>query len=328
MSQDRGPTIFAAVAAVGLAIGFLVVKWIPYGSRLSERDIAFGPSLLLAPPVDFAFRYVGGIWPAVVLGLLVATSVETLVPRDWLRRLLGKATRSSAALGGIVALPAMLCSCCAAPVAIGMRRSGVTVGAAMAFWIGSPMLNPAVLAFLLIALPWPYAAVRLVAGLILVFALCPLFDRLVPVTTAVGSGPAAAVEPSAGRWLHTLGRYALTLLPEYLLLVVALGVARAALLPTMAPGIANDPLGLGAAAALGTLFVIPTAGEIPIARALLSAGVGAAPVAALVVTLPAVSLPSLVLMRRGVPLRALTLASLSVALLGIAAGGVAAAVGL
>lgn len=319
-----GPLGFVAVAAVGL----LLVKWAPYADRLVEGDVRFGDSLLHAPPVEFALRYFEGVWTAMVLGLLLAASVETLIPRDWLRAVLGRATARAAALGGIAALPAMMCSCCAAPVAVGMRRSGASIGAAMAFWIGSPTLNPAVLAFLALALPWQYAALRLVAGLVLVFGLCALLNALFP---AVPAGPLAAVgevPPSLTRWLRALGRYAALLLPEYLVVVLAVGVLRATILPSVPEGVANDPLALGIAAGLGTLFVIPTAGEIPIAQALLALGVGPGPVAALLVTLPALSLPSLLMMRRAVPVRALLVASGSVALTGAAAGLAAIALAL
>lgn len=319
-----GPLGFVAVAAVGL----LLVKWAPYAGRLVESDVRFGNSLLLAPPVEFAFRYFEGVWTAMVLGLLLAASVETLIPRDWLRTVLGRATARAAALGGIAALPAMMCSCCAAPVAVGMRRSGASIGAAMAFWIGSPTLNPAVLAFLALALPWQYAALRLVAGLVLVFGLCALLNALFPAVPAAPLAAVGEVPPSLTRWVRALGRYAALLLPEYLVVVLAVGVLRATILPSVPEGVANDPLALGIAAGLGTLFVIPTAGEIPIAQALLALGVGPGPVAALLVTLPAVSLPSLLMMRRAVPVRALLVASASVALTGAAAGLAAIALAL
>lgn len=324
LARWSGPLAFAAIAMVGL----LVVKWSPSANRLIEHNTAFGSSLLLAPPIEFALRYVDNVWPAIVLGLLLAASVEMFVPRSWLHGLLGKATPGAAALGGIAALPVMLCSCCAAPVAVGMRRSGVSIGAAMSFWIGSPTLNPAVLAFLALALPWPYAALRLGAGLILVFVLCPLLNAFFPSASTASVGPVHDIPPSPGRWLRALVRYAAAILPEYIVLVVAVGVLRATLLPSVPQGIANDPLALGLAAGLGTLFVIPTAGEIPIAQALLSLGVGPGPVAALLVTLPAVSLPSLVMMRRGVPIHALLIAYGSVALVGAAAGLLAIALAL
>ena len=58
-------------------------------------------------------------------------------------------------------------------------------------------------------------------------------------------------------------------------------------------------------AAAGTLFVIPTAGEVPIVQVLQQFGLGGAGAAALLITLPAVSLPSLAMLGRALPTRAL-----------------------
>jgi hypothetical protein len=41
----------------------------------------------------------------------------------------------------------MMCTCRAAPVAAALRRTGVPTSVAVAYWLGNPLLNPAVLAF-------------------------------------------------------------------------------------------------------------------------------------------------------------------------------------
>ena len=51
-------------------------------------------------------------------------------------------------------------------------------------------------------------------------------------------------------------------------------------------------------AVVGTLLVIPTAGEIPILQGLAIAGVAAGPIGALLITLPAVSLPGIAMVGR------------------------------
>ncbi|NHC47257.1 hypothetical protein [Motilibacter aurantiacus] len=75
------------------------------------------------------------------------------------------------------------------------------------------------------------------------------------------------------------------------------------------------------AVVLGTLLVVPTAGEIPIAQGLRAAGLGNGAVGALLIVLPAVSLASMVMVARalGWPV---TLATAAV----VAAGGAVAAV--
>lgn len=311
---------FAALAVAGLAL----VKWWPYGRRFASADLSFGRSLLDAPPLEYATRYVGLVWPAMVLGILLAAAVESLLPRSWLVSLLGRVSLRSSALGGLTALPAMMCSCCAAPVAVGLRRSGVSSGAALAFWIGSPTLNPAVLAFLLFTLPWQFAVLRLVAGVVLVFGVCHLVSRLAPGATA--TLPVAEGGPQ--RFLPAVTRYTLTLVPEWIALGVVLGFARAWLLPAIPATTSAEALPLALAAVGGTLFMIPTAGEIPIAQALLASGFGAGVVAALVVTLPAISLPSIAMVWRAFGARVLVPTAALVAAIGALTGTAAIALGL
>jgi|GEM_PF-4626093 len=76
----------------------------------------------------------------------------------------------------------------------------------------------------------------------------------------------------------------------------------------------------------GTMFIIPTAAEIPIIQSMMSFGLGVGPAAALLVTLPAVSLPSLYIVRNAFPARVLVMATFAVALLGVLSGVLAALV--
>lgn len=74
-------------------------------------------------------------------------------------------------------------------------------------------------------------------------------------------------------------------------------------------------------AAIGTLFVIPTAGEIPIIQGLALLGVGLGPVGALILTLPALSLPSMLMVRRAFPARVIAATGASVFVLGLVGSG-------
>ncbi len=70
----------------------------------------------------------------------------------------------------------------------------------------------------------------------------------------------------------------------------------------------------------GLIFVIPTAGEVPIVQAMLALGVGAGPAAALMMTLAPVSVPSLAMTGRVFPIRVLGLIAAAVLVTGIIAG--------
>jgi uncharacterized membrane protein YraQ (UPF0718 family) len=69
--------------------------------------------------------------------------------------------------GGAVALHSLMCTCCTAPVAIGLRSRGAPLTASLAYWVGT-VLNPAVLVFLFLVAPWQLGVVRLVVGAMLI----------------------------------------------------------------------------------------------------------------------------------------------------------------
>ncbi len=81
-------------------------------------------------------------------------------------------------------------------------------------------------------------------------------------------------------------------------------------------------------AAAGTLFVIPTAGEVPIIQVLQQFGLGGAGAAALLITLPTVSLPSLAMLARALPLRAIVVLALGTFAFGLLAAAAAVAFGI
>jgi uncharacterized protein len=117
----------------------------------------------------FASAYVQAVWKALVAALLISAAVQSLVPRRWLLRVLNRRGRvASAVAGGLCSTPSMMCTCCTAPVAVTLRRSGVSTAAALAYWLGNPLLNPAVLVFLVFVAPWQWTATRVVVGVLIV----------------------------------------------------------------------------------------------------------------------------------------------------------------
>jgi hypothetical protein len=81
--------------------------------------------------------------------------------------------------GGLCSTPSMMGTCCTAPVAVTLRRSGVSTAAALAYWLGNPLLNPAVLVFLVFVAPWQWTATRVVVGVLIVVGGSALVARLV-----------------------------------------------------------------------------------------------------------------------------------------------------
>lgn len=335
--------IFLLTAVLGLAF----VKWFPYYQRafFAASHHSIGTSILTgvaaSPPrpslgaaLDYAWVYGKAIWQAMVLGLLLGSAVQVLIPAQWITKVFGTTGFRSVAAAGLLALPGMMCTCCAAPVVAGLRASRASPGAAVAFWLGNTMLNPATLVFLGFVLGWHWTLLRLALGLLMVFGLGYLINRLVgSVQTRAVHLPQAdefgpQEDPSVlARWFKLMLQMALRLLPEYAILVLLLGAARAWLFPHLGPDIGNELIWIGAFALAGALFVIPTAGEVPIVQAMLLLGVGAGPAAALLLTLPPISAPSIAMLLPSLGWRVLALVAVSVVALGAAASLIAVALG-
>jgi uncharacterized protein len=336
-----GIILFLLIAVIGL----FYVKWFPYYNRafIAQAHHSIGHSILMgdaaqAPvpsfqsALDYAFAYGKAIWQAMVLGLLLGSAVQELLPRNWIARLLGTTGFGSVVAGGLLSVPGMMCTCCAAPVVVGLRKSQASTGAALAFWLGNSVLNPATLIFMGFVLGWQWTGLRLGLGLILVFGTGSLLNRAVRPEEAQAakaqldsSLTGTDQAPSFFRWLKKLGSMTVRLIPEYLVLVLLLGAARAWLFPHISPAVGNQIGWIVAMAIAGMVFVIPTAGEVPIIQAMLSLGMGAGPAGALLMTLAPISLPSLVMTRKVFPLRVIAGVVGAVVAIGVVSGLLAVA---
>ncbi|HVZ05690.1 permease [Hyphomicrobium sp.] len=342
-----GVVAFLAISIVGL----FYVKWFPYYNRsfVAAAQHSIGDSILMGkaatPPapsleaaVGYAFAYGKAIWQAMVLGLLMGSAVQALLPAGWVARLLGKTSFSTVVVAGALSIPSMMCTCCAAPIVVGLRARQASPGAAIAYWLGNTVLNPAALVFLGFVLGWNWAALRILLGLLMVFGIGHLVNKMVTSKEAAEAdaelvklvAKSEELRTAANifvRWLDIFFRMAIRLIPEYIVIVLVIGAARAWLFPTIGPEIGNDVWWIVAFAIAGMLFVIPTAGEVPIVQAMLSLGMGVGPAGALLMTLPPVSLPSLAMVGRSFRPQILMFVASAVVVFGIVGGLLAVALG-
>lgn len=95
------------------------MKWSPYYDRafVAADTHSIGQSILMgtqsAPPapsmqaaLDYAVAYGLAIWKAMVLGLLLGSGVQALLPRAWILRMLGGTGLGSVVAGGLLSCPA------------------------------------------------------------------------------------------------------------------------------------------------------------------------------------------------------------------------------
>ena len=337
LSAWGGIVSFIALAIVGL----FYVKWSPYyatalvaaqdhtlGASMVSGNLPASPEVSLQAGFAYSIAYLKAIWQALLLGLALGAGIAVLLPRARFSQFFAGWKGSLRATG--FAIPSMMCTCCGAPIAVGMIDAGAGASSALVYWLANPILNPAALVFIGFVLGWQWAALRLFVGVALVFVLANLAARFVSTDW---HPPGAAIRPdnTNGPFLLAWGdgflRLAVQLVP-CAVLVFALGMIRAWFFPAMTPAIGHSFWLAPVLAAAGTLFVIPTAAEVPIVQVLQQFGLGGSGAAALLITLPAVSLPSLAMLGRALPMRALIVLGFGTFVFGLFAAVAAATLGL
>jgi len=211
--------------------------------------------------------------PWLLLGLLGAAALHVLVPRRVVRR---SFTGPLGVLRAVaVGVPLPLCSCSVIPAGIGLKRSGASDGAAMGFMISTPQNGVDSVLVSASLLGWPFALLKVVAALVTGVIGGLWVERI--GGTAAGA-PDLAEEPAAPRTLAGALDHALDILGTiwpWLALGVAISAAIEVFVPVDALASLSGAGGLWAAllalAVSLPLYVCAT-GSVPIAAALVGAG--------------------------------------------------------
>jgi uncharacterized membrane protein YraQ (UPF0718 family) len=185
-SARGGIVFFFALAIVGL----FYVKWSPYfttalvaaqdhtlGASIVSGNLPASPGVSLQAGLAYSVAYLKAIWQALLLGLALGAGIEVLLPHARLSQLFvgSKGPLRATAF----AIPSMMCTCCGAPIAVGMIEAGAGAFPALVYWLANPVLNPAALVFIGFVLGWQWAALRLFVGAALVFVIANVAARFV-----------------------------------------------------------------------------------------------------------------------------------------------------
>ncbi len=287
--------------------------------------------------------------------LLFVVSLVLALAARWtgvsrLQRWLGGSRLSGAAKGMGVGFLVPFCTYSAIPAFVGMVDARVRTATLAGFLLAAPLLDPLVLAVLLLLFGWQATLAYSLVTAATVLLLALLADTLqaerllvharqatrTPVAatatphadTACGPDPFSDRDPWRG--LRIEGRSAVvyaTRLLRGLALPMVLAVALAAaiigfvpeqLLARLAgPG---NPLAVPTAAMLGAPFYVSTEAFLPIASALHAGGMSIGAAFALVISAAGINLPELTLLSRLMRPRLLTAYVTAVVSLAIAAG--------
>lgn len=257
-------------------------------------------------PVGVALAYGLTVWHATFLGLLLSGLAMVYLPSR-LEPFASRSGLSGSLWGTAFAVPQPFCSCCAAAWAPTLVRRGASSEFLLSFVVASPMVNVTTLILAATLLPFRYALLRIVSGIALPALLAYGVVRLAggrprPIrcisepTTTSGSPTFDGNAPSSPsqlvvRWLASSAKLALWFVPVMLAVSAA-----AAWLFEMLPGGCVNNLGSVLVASIGgTLLMVSTWSEIPLAHQLIASGCYA-PAATLLVVLPPVSLPCLAIL--------------------------------
>jgi len=336
--SSKKAAVFVVSFLIVAIAGLWYVKWSPYYDKsiLAATTHSIGTSILgdkadlpsssWSSAWAYALVYFTAVWKAAILGILLGSLLQVLLPANWLIRVLGKTSFGSTAIAGLASIPGMMCTCCAAPIAVGLRKKNASIGATLAFWIGNPTINPATLIFMTFVLSWKFTLLRLIFGIILTFGVSYLANRFAPEVKPVDIEKIMEETDKVPegsfltRWMKAAGSMVLYIIPAYILSVLLMGAVRVWLFPHIGEAASNSLIAVIGFAIAGMLFVIPTAAEIPIIQTFMSFGLGGGPAAALLITLPSISLPSLILVAKSFPKKVLFFVAGSVVLLGILSG--------
>lgn len=120
-APNRGAAWKMVIFLAILVLGIFYVKWDPYSHKafIAASTHSLGASIVsgtsAAPPavgwhaaIRYALLYGKEIWEAFLVGLLVGAGVQTLVPRNWLIRVLGRGRYKSTVVAGVASIPAMM----------------------------------------------------------------------------------------------------------------------------------------------------------------------------------------------------------------------------
>lgn len=328
-------------AARAVASGKLGADWLD----------AFGVTGWLRP-IALSVSYLLTVWHATLLGILIAGLALTVLPK-YLQPIFSRKGWAGTLIGALYAVPQPFCSCCAAVMAPAYARRGASTDFALSFVVGSPMLNITTIVLAFALLPTPFAITRVVAGLLLTLVVTygvarladrwsgqakvslptpvatrpsrlsnwvsrgmDLYVRIFDVDRLVGDRNTDTPAALVSTWLYASARLALVLVPTLFLWSIVTG----AIVQVLSSTLGNNLPSVAVMAITGTLMMISTWTEIPVALQLIQAGfVG--PAATALVVLPPVSLPCLMLLSGSLgKFRVTILLGLAVVIAGIVAG--------
>lgn len=252
--------------------------------------------------------------PWLLLGCLLAGVLHVVVPADMIRRHLGGSRFLNVLKAVLFGVPLPLCSCSVLPAGLALKKDGASDGAAVGFLISTPQTGVDSITASAAMLGWPFAVLKVVAATVTGLAGGLLTNLLAP-PNGHAPGPAPRVRAAGGRrpWrvVREVVEYGFLEILGGIWRWLLFGLAVSALVSTLVP---TDALadkvwaqglpGMLVMLSIGIPLYVCTTGSLPIAAALVRAGMS--PGAALVFLMagPATNAATIAALWRGLGRRA------------------------
>ncbi len=224
-----------------------------------------------------------------IIVCLIVGALNVYVPKEKMQKVLGHSgsVRGSiigAAFGAIT----QFCSCSTIPVTLGFLKSGVAFSSAMSFLFASPLLNPVILAMMLVILGPEITIVYVSLMFILAVLIGLTLERLgfkKYVKPVAVEGMTEETGTKRQRFIRSAWTTFRQMFP-YLLLSAGIGAFIYEFLPAdwiLAVAGPENLFAIPVAAIIGIPLYIRAETILPISAALLSKGMGAGTIAALLI---------------------------------------------
>lgn len=148
ISPEMAMVRAGTVLLFGFLIG-LIIHWIPYklvfNPRISEENSSY-ENILNSPTKDYNYKKnIRDAWNSLqfvgfylVVGIILGSLVEVFVPGIWISAILGHESWFSVLLAALLGVPLYACGGGTIPLVRSLIFSGMSMGAALAFFIVGP----------------------------------------------------------------------------------------------------------------------------------------------------------------------------------------------
>ncbi len=266
--------------------------------------------------------------PALLLGTLIAGLLHVLLPAGLISKHLSGSTYRDVLRASLFGVPMPLCSCGVIPTAIGLRKQGASPGAVTGFLISTPQTGVDSILVSATFLGWPFALFKVLAA----FVTGMIGGILVNLTESpAGNGesdrPGATTAGKVPKTPAEVIRYGIFELLGSIDIWIVLGVAVSALITIAIPeGYLAGTAWTGGIWAMLLVLVISlplyvcTTGSVPIAAALIAAGIPAGAALVFLMAGPATNVATLGAVYRSLGKRVLAIYLGTVAVMSIVLG--------